>query len=317
MRIAIFAVAALATSAVFAHELDPTKLPLGDGKLSTSPKVGYLWACHTNPNSRAGAQVEGPWIDKANGTYNLTAKAVVDGSVSWKQHSFKIAIKGNQRVITWDDLPDYPTGTFPISRADDAYRYDHNPNSIKKQSMQISLPLEPKLAAQPSCVPNAVGVLLTGVALFDSLDEPGRDAVAHETQDACQGHPQAGGVYHNHNVSNCALKELDSASGPSKLIGYAIDGFGIYGPRDENGHALSSADLDACHGRTSEVEWDGKKVKMYHYVATLDFPYSIGCLRGSWSQSAVSVISGPRPSGGGRQASAPPKRPGNPPPRRN
>ncbi len=116
MRIAIFAVAALATSAVFAHELDPTKLPLGDGKLSSYPKVGYLWACHTNPNSRAGAQVEGPWIDKANGTYNLTAKAVVDGSVSWKQHSFKIAIKGDQRIITWDYLPTIRPARFHLTR---------------------------------------------------------------------------------------------------------------------------------------------------------------------------------------------------------
>ena len=167
MRIAIIAVAALVATSALAHELDPAKLPLGDGKLSTGPKVGYLWACHTNPNSRAGAQVDGPWIDKADGTYNLTKKAVVDGSVTWKQHSFKVTIKGDKRIITWDDLPDYPTGKFPISRSDDAYKYDHNPNSIKKQSMQISLPLDPQLAAKPTCVPNAVGVLLTGVALFE------------------------------------------------------------------------------------------------------------------------------------------------------
>ncbi len=57
---------------------------------------------------------------------------------------------------------------------------------------------------------------------------------------------------------------------------------------------------------------------MYHYVATLDFPYSIGCLRGSWSQSAVQTLSGPRPSGGGRQAGGPPQGPGHrPPPRRH
>ena len=143
-------------------------------------------------------------------------------------------------------------------------------------------------------------MLLSGVVLFNALDAGGRDAVAHETQDACQGHPRQFGVYHYHDASPCVLKDLDSGSGPSQLIGYAVDGFGIYGPRDENGHTLSSADLDACHGRTSEVTWEGKKVTMYHYVATLDFPYTIGCLRGSWSRQTVRTISGPPPQQMGR-----------------
>ncbi len=164
--------------------------------------------------------------------------------------------------------------------------------------MRIALPLAPRLAAQPSCAPNAVGVLLSGVVLFNALDAGGRDAVAHETQDACQGHPRQFGVYHYHDASPCVLKELDSGSGPSKLIGYAVDGFGIYGPRDENGRMLSSADLDACHGRTSAVEWNGRHVVIYHYVATLDFPYTIGCLKGSWSRQTVRTISGPPPQFG-------------------
>ncbi len=318
MRIAIATIATVAAiavpSAALAHSPNPHKLPLGDGKHSSGPKAGYIWACHTDPNGH-GAQVDGPWIDKAAGTFDITRKAVVDGAVTWP-HSFKIAVSGAKRIITWDDLPDYPTGKFPIARSDDAYRYDRNPNHIKRQSMKITLPLNPQLAARPSCAPGAVGVLLTGVALFNALDAPGRDAVAHETQDACQGHPQESGVYHNHNVSVCALKELDSASGPSKLIGYAIDGFGIYGPRDENGSTLSSADLDACHGITSPVEWNGKRVTMYHYVATLDFPYDIGCLRGSWSQSTVRTISGPPPQSGRGPGGGPGRGPGGPPPPR-
>ena len=290
--------AVLASAAASAHEVDPTKLPLGDGKLSNAPKAGYVWACHTNPNGR-GAQVDGPWIDKQSGTFDVTSKAVVDGSVSWPS-SFAIHVEGDSRVITWNDVPNHPTGVFPIARSDDAYQYDRNPNSIRVQSMEIALPVAPTLAAQPSCAPNAVGVLLSGVALFNALDAPGRDAVAHETQDSCDGHPQQGGVYHYHNASPCLLKEIDPGSGPSKLIGYAVDGFGIYGPRDENGNELSSDDLDACHGRTSPVEWEGKTVTMYHYVATLDYPYTIGCLKGTWSQETVRTLSGPPPQMGRR-----------------
>ncbi len=36
---------------------------------------------------------------------------------------------------------------------------------------------------------------------------------------------------------------------------------------------------------------------MYHYVATLDFPYTVGCLKGTWSQEDVRTISGPPPAG--------------------
>ena len=296
-RVAVVTIAALAaTSAAFAHDVDPTKLPLGDGKLSDSPKTGYIWACHTNPDG-GGAQVEGPWIDRQNGTFDITAKAIVDGSVSWP-HSFTMTQEGDARVIAWNALPDHPTGTYPIARSDDAFQYDRNPNSIAEHHMELALPLEPQLAASPTCAPGAVGVLLSGVVLFNALDAPGRDAVAHETQDACQGHPQQGSVYHYHNASSCVLAELDPGTGQSKLIGYAIDGFGIYGPRDENGETLSSADLDECHGITSEVDWNGERRVMYHYVATMDFPYTVGCLRGEWSRDDLRTISGPPPQGG-------------------
>ncbi len=309
MRIVIAIVLALVAMPALAHTLDPTRLPLGDGHLSKAPKVGYIWACHVSPMA-GGAFRDGPWIDKADGTYDLTAKAVVDGAVTWP-HRFSMKVSGASRVFSWNDLPDHPTGIFPISRKDDAYQTDRNPNHIAAQSMKVALPAAPALAARPTCAPGAVGILLSGVVLFNALDAPGRDAVAHETQDSCQGHPQESSVYHYHNVSKCVLAEYDSKSGPSKLLGYAIDGFGIYGPRDASGKVLTSADLDACHGITGPVEWEGRRVTMYHYVATLDFPYTIGCLRGSWSQKTVRAISGPPPRGGrrGPPGGGPPGRP--------
>lgn len=279
-------------SPVWAHEPDAHRLPVGDGHLSKEPRQGWIWACHVDPEA-GGAHARGPWFN-GDGTYDLTKKAIVDGQVLWP-HRFSITRQGDIRVVDWNDLPNTPTGTFPISPNDDAYRYDRNPNRIREQGMRVTLPAEPQLAPQPTCAPGAVGVLLNGAVLFNALDAPGRDAVAHETQDACQGHPQEGGVYHHHNVPNCLLA-TDQGPGASKLLGYAIDGFGIYGPRDENGRVLSSADLDDCHGRMSEVLWDGQKRVMYHYVATMDFPYTVGCLRGSWSRETVRTISGPPPS---------------------
>jgi hypothetical protein len=313
---------AIASTSGHAH--DPTALPLGDGKLSQSPKVGWIWACHINPQA-GGAQRVGPWINLAKGTYDLTAKAVVPGQVSWPSQ-FKLSIQNEQRVFSGNDLPNHATGTFPVPTNSDAYRYDRNPNSIQAQAMQVALPLWPTLAAQPTCVPGAIGFLLSGAVLFNALDAPGRDAVAHETQDACQGHPQESGVYHYHSLSTCVADKREP-TGHSALVGYLLDGFGIYGPYGEKGQALASQDLDECHGHTHSIMWEGKLVTMYHYHATADFPYTAGCLRGSYKQADVATISGPRPQrgmqgpggrppeggAGGPPGGAPPG-PGGPPP---
>ncbi len=295
-------------SAAQAHEVDLKHLPLGDGKLSSGPKKEWIWPCHTDPNA-GGAFRNGPWI-KADGTYDLTAKAVISGSVTWP-YRFEYRREGDRRIFTANDLPNHPTGTFPVPSTDEAFQYDRNPNTIQQQNIRIELPVFPQLEANASCAPGAVGVLLSGAVLFNALDGPGRDAVAHEAQDSCQGHPQESGVYHYHSLSSCVPDQRD-ASGHSKLVGYAIDGFGIYGHYGENGKALSSADLDECHGHTHEIEWEGKRVRMYHYHATFDFPYTIGCLRGKYSMSDVMAISGPPP--GRHEEGSGADRPEGPPP---
>ncbi len=267
---------ALALSAGSGNALDLTRLPLGDGKLSAAPQRGYVYRC-PQPISNLGAFKQGPWI-RSDGTFDFTAKAVVDGSVT---HTSVLnqTLETAALSLTGNGLPNHPTGTYPIATTDDAYQYDRNPNRIRAQNLEYRLPASPVAAAQPSCLPNgAIGVMLSGAVLYNALDAGGRDALAHETQDACQGHPDPRGAYHYHSLSDCAG---DGGSGPSKLLGYALDGFGIYGPRDETGQMLTNADLDACHGRTSEVEWRGRLLKTYHYVATLEYPYTLGCFTGT------------------------------------
>ena len=275
-----------------AHEMDLHALPLGDGHISSEPKVGFIWACRINPGG-GGAQVDGPWIDKSKGTYDFTRKAVVLGHQVWKP-DFRMTVEGDQRVFVTNDLPDHATGTFPISPSDPAYGYDRNPNTIKAQSVTVALPANPVLAAAPTCAPGAVGILLTGAVLFNGLDAPGRDAVAHEVQDGCQGHPQESGVYHYHSLTNC-LEDKRLPGGHSALVGYALDGFGIFGRYGEGGEALTSKDLDACHGHTHAIPWNGRMVVMYHYHATWDYPYTVGCMRGAYKASDVRAISGPPP----------------------
>jgi hypothetical protein len=257
-----------------------TALPLGDGHSSTSgPAIGSVYACRAGNPAAGGADVDGPWIHGT--TWNSAEKVVVQGSVTWPTASFSVSLSGASRIITTNDLPTgYRTGTFPIASTDPAYQYDRNPNSISSaSSYTITLPAVPSAEATPNCVSGGgIGVLLNGVVLFDALDGPGRDAVAHEEQDLCQGHPQGQDIYHYHEIPTCLR---DNASGTSEVVGWAFDGFPIVVERDAKGNLPTNADLDECHGRTSPVVVDGSAQTMYHYDATLEFPYSIGCLRGS------------------------------------
>lgn len=264
--------------------VDRTRLPIGDGNVSTSPTVGAVWACQTT-FSGPGALVKGPWM-RGDGTYDSTTKAVVDGEVAWPSQ-FSAELTGTTRTLMGNGLPAHTTGVYPVAQSDDAYRYDRNPNSIKEQAVRLTLPAMPALASQPSCLGGGpVGVLLTGSVLHVALDAAGRDAVAHETQDHCQGHPEPSGRYHYHNLTTCLE---DGGGDHSPLMGYALDGFGMYGHHGEGGAALSNADLDACHGHAHTVAWDGETVDLYHYHATAEYPYTVGCMMG---QSARPMLPG-------------------------
>lgn len=128
------------------------------------------------------------------------------------------------------------TGTFPIAADDPAFAYDRNPNSITEKAIDVTLPIAP-IVADPRCLPKGtIGVFRNGVAAFASVDALNRDAVAYQTQDVCDGHPEHGSTYHYHNVPSCLL---EATVGASTVVGFAYDGFPIVGPR---GIAMVSTD---------------------------------------------------------------------------
>jgi YHYH protein len=273
LRLALLASSVFAAATATAHEL-----PLGDGHVSTQPETGYVDSCQTTFGG-GGAFRDGPWI--TGDTWNPDQKPTVDGEVTWPSQ-ISISVEGDQRVIRSNDLPSYPTGVYPIQPDDDAFAYDRNPNSIRDHDIVLSLPANPQVADSPSCVPmGMIGFTLSGTAIYNALDGQGRDAAAHEIQDACDGHPQRSGQYHYHSYSACMNDTRSGPGGASDLLGYALDGFGIYGPYDENGKLVTDADLDACHGRTSEVMWNGNPTDIYHYQFTEEYPYTIGCFTGT------------------------------------
>ena len=275
-----------ATGATGTLVLDPDKnygneyadgiLPVGDGKYVTdAAKQGSVFVCHV-PAGGGGAFTRGPWFVNNNTEYDVNKKVAVSGTVKWDA-SGSMIVNGGSRVINTNDLPlDHTTGVFPVAANDPAYQYDRNPNSIAAQSFTYTLAASPALLATPGCIGGEVGIMTTGVALFDAFDAGGRDAGAWEVQDGCDGHPQNTYEYHYHTLSKCITDQSVST-----VIGFALDGFPITGPKVGTNNILTTKDLDECHGITSAIQLDGKTVTTYHYVMTQDFPYSASCFRGT------------------------------------
>ena len=104
--------------------------------------------------------------------------------------------------------------------------------------------------------------MTTGIALFDAFDAGGRDAGAWEVQDGCDGHPQMSSEYHYHTLSKCITD-----TSVDTVIGFALDGFPITGPKVADDNILTTKDLDECHGITSTVTLDdasGHHVPLRH-----------------------------------------------------
>jgi YHYH protein len=248
---------------------------------SPSPEILSLWLCGI-PADGAGANNATDWTN-ADGTWDYTKKPQVEGNVIWNGE-FKMTLDGKgNRTLTGNGLPSHPTGIFPITPGSIPYKYDRNPNIITTQPLGITFPAVPLEAASRSCVGfGPAGYSLTGSAIYHGASTLGNDAAAHEMLDRFGGHTDGTKRYHYHFPSQDLQDHISKhSSGHSALMGYMLDGFGIYGPYGEKGELLFSKDLDESHGHKHPVLWDGQMVNIYHYHWTYDFPYNIGSYKGT------------------------------------
>lgn len=256
---------------------DCTKLRLGNSFLSTTaPAVGRLYSCVAkNPNAPGSITSRITWIDNASGTWNLLRKPFLPASsANVALGTITTTTNATTRTIQSNNLPaDGKHGDWPMTKYAVLTAIDPNPGTPAAQSKNFTLPLQPTSAANPACVSlGAIGVSLNGVVLFSAVDGRGDDAVANEIVDVYGGHP-AMTEYHYHYVP----ERLDTArlsDGHSGIVGYIRDGFALYGYRGVGGVELSNADLDLCHGHSHGTLG-------YHYHSTMEYPYMIGCYRGT------------------------------------
>jgi hypothetical protein len=172
-------------------------------------------------------------------------------------------------IVHSDGIPDHSTGEFPNPR---------NPNSIRRQDYTFKIPLHPRRSDHISDLPmGPIGMAINGVPFYNPFNREGRDAARFEVLDDCCGHPDPLGRYHYHIYPKCIHTSFDDPAGEhSPLIGYAFDGYAIYGPNGEDGKPPT--DLDECNGHSDSA-------RGYHYHVTRTFPYILGGYRGEVEMS--------------------------------
>ena len=153
----------------------------------------------------------------------------------------KVTYTATHMIVESDGIPNHKTAKYP--NAD-------NPNTIKKQHYRFQIPLYPKRADKPTPTPfGPIGVALNGIPFYNQYNREGEDAVRLEVFDSCCGHPDPAGRYHYHKFPVCVKSPFKDTPGKhSPLVGYAFDGYGIYGPRGDQGNPPE--DLDECNGHS-------------------------------------------------------------------
>ena len=283
-------------------DIAPNELrTVATGTSTASPAKGTLYVCPRTidtpigpvkfPNTYTAAAT--PWV--TNGIIEISKIQTVPGSVTM-DHQFSITTTDTQRHLMGNGIPEHPIGTFPIPADSPAYAYyaalpaEGYANAaeipVGPYNLDLTIPKNPTVNATPTCLSSLItGVSSqTGVTWHAEMAPDSKlnlyDPNAALPTDQCFGHPYMQ-QYHYHGYSYKCMPDQGNADEQSPLFGYAVDGFGIYGPLDANGKWITNAQLDECHGMTSMINWDGKMIEMYHYVINNEFPYSVGCLRGT------------------------------------
>jgi hypothetical protein len=195
-----------------------------------------------------------------------------------------ISFTDTHLVMKSKNLPNHPVAAFP----DRARFLDGNPNVIREQRHTWHLPLNPKPNPDRAAAMTAenkrglpmgpIGVAVNGVVFFNPFDHIA-EADAVWRLDRCCGHPGPGSEYHYHKYPACVNTPwADDGDGHSPLIGFAFDGFPVYGPYEAKGVLAKDAKDNPLNAYN--LHDDPARGPHYH-VTPGKFPHIIG---GYWGE---------------------------------
>ncbi len=203
---------------------------------------------------------------------------------------------------------------YPVVSCDSQYAYvgsvglpSHTMmNGITATNLQVPLaqnflgasgwkiPLNPAIAASTtSAVDGPIGVAINGVPIFNPCKQGGcqnGDTKVLGELDVCNGHAGRADDYHYHAAPVCVMAGKAASYWATHPIGWALDGFAIYGYLDASGNAASRDTV--CGGNTDPVS-NGPAGYSYH--VTDISPYVLACFRGTPSPDFAGQSSKFRP----------------------
>ncbi len=256
-----------------------------------------LVACATDPKDAADdTAAETPLEDCAAAELFPTLTADPANS-DYPAPELEAGCEGDELVVRSNGIPWYEF--VPLT-----------PNELMAVDNEWRVPLEPVAAEAPTEIPllGVVAFVLVGLPAYGpneaEFPDPYGDPVYNQIVDDCGGHTGGVGDYHLHAADTVCATMSDAVAGePSPVIGFALDGYPIYGPMgcldaacaevvelrsgwnqigDPTTYAWDAysfvasddaAVLDQCNGR---IQPDGT----YGYHATSTFPYVLGCYHG-------------------------------------
>lgn len=143
------------------------------------------------------------------------------------------------------------------------------------------IPLNPAVAAAPtSVVDGPLGVAINGVPIFNPCTQggcvTGGDTKVLGQLDTCNGHAGRADDYHYHAAPTCMMADQPPNYWDTHPLGWALDGFPIFGYRDADGTTALRDSI--CGGNTKTVP---NAPPGYAYHVTDSSPYVTNCLIGT------------------------------------
>ena len=209
---------------------------------------------------------------------NLTGQTGYNGISANVQ---QVRYSANYVYVNCTDVPAYSIGPWP-----------NNPNDVTNQNYLFKIKRNPtqNTGTQTATALVHIGVFVNGVSIYNAKDAFSynslgiwnQNAVIVEASsfDACLGHPPQSGEYHHHQNPHCMYDAVPTEHSP--ILGFAFDGFPIYGPyayTNTNGTGAIARMKSSYRKRSISVRHtlaDGTVLNTNQYGPNVNGQYPLG-----------------------------------------